>query len=101
MAETDFCFRHIRSVESSRLLSMDTKIPLHPPPDYATATEKTIAPRNPASPTRIRGNLPLNIPVLNAIRGQRVILASASPRRRQLLAQVGDEYHMTSNTMLN
>ncbi|EWC43619.1 hypothetical protein DRE_01506 [Drechslerella stenobrocha 248] len=32
---------------------------------------------------------PLDLPCLNALRGRRVILASASPRRRQLLAQVG------------
>lgn len=32
--------------------------------------------------------LPLELPALAALRGKRVILASASPRRKQLLAQV-------------
>jgi len=36
---------------------------------------------------RPRAPMPLDIPVLNAIKGKRVILASASPRRRQLFAQ--------------
>jgi hypothetical protein len=35
-----------------------------------------------------RGPFPLDIPVLNLLRGKRVILASASPRRKQLLATV-------------
>lgn len=33
--------------------------------------------------------LPLELPALTSIRGRKVILASASPRRRQLLAQIG------------
>jgi septum formation protein len=36
-----------------------------------------------------RPPLSLDLPALNALRGRRVILASASPRRRQLLAQIG------------
>ncbi|RPB20816.1 septum formation protein, partial [Terfezia boudieri ATCC MYA-4762] len=32
---------------------------------------------------------PLNLPALNLLRSRRVILASASPRRRALLAQIG------------
>ncbi|KAF3932800.1 hypothetical protein ABW19_dt0207864 [Dactylella cylindrospora] len=32
---------------------------------------------------------PLDLPCLNLLRGKRVILASASPRRKQLLAQIG------------
>ncbi|PUU83153.1 Maf-like protein, partial [Tuber borchii] len=32
---------------------------------------------------------PLDLPALNMIRGKRVILASASPRRKQLLSQIG------------
>jgi hypothetical protein len=35
-----------------------------------------------------RGPFPLDIPVLNHLKGKRVILASASPRRKQLLATV-------------
>lgn len=35
-----------------------------------------------------RGPFPLDIPVLNQLKGKRVILASASPRRKQLLSTV-------------
>lgn len=35
-----------------------------------------------------RGPFPLDIPVLQALKGKRIILASASPRRKQLLATV-------------
>jgi len=31
---------------------------------------------------------PLDLPILNELKGKRIILASASPRRRQLLGQV-------------
>lgn len=61
----------------------DEKVPLEPPPKYTDTPPA-------ASPVagRLRGPLPLNLPALNLIRGKRIILASASPRRRQLLAQV-------------
>ncbi|KAH6669397.1 acetylserotonin methytransferase-like protein-like protein [Halenospora varia] len=36
-----------------------------------------------------RGPFPLDIPVLNQLRGKRVILASASPRRKQIIAALG------------
>ncbi|KAK5719210.1 hypothetical protein LTR15_007733 [Elasticomyces elasticus] len=62
---------------------MDQKLPLEPPPAYQDDPKPT------PSPARPRGPLPLNLPALNMIRGRRVILASASPRRRQLLAQIG------------
>ncbi|KAK4895282.1 hypothetical protein LTR27_006625 [Elasticomyces elasticus] len=62
---------------------MDQKLPLEPPPAYQDDPKPT------PSPARSRGPLPLNLPALNMIRGRRVILASASPRRRQLLAQIG------------
>ncbi len=62
----------------------DKKTPLEPPPSYDASQP------SPASngPSRPRLPLPLELPALNMIRGKRVILASASPRRRQLLAQV-------------
>jgi septum formation protein len=51
-----------------------------PPPAYeATSTPRTPLPRP----------LPLNLNVLNSLRQRRVILASASPRRRQLLGLLG------------
>lgn len=67
----------------------DEKIPLVPPPDYDSAVEHGIAQTGaPAPSSGPRPPLPLNLPALNMLRGQRVILASASPRRKQLLAQV-------------
>lgn len=64
----------------------DQKTPLEPPPAY----ENTPQPSQPSNgPQRPRLPLPLDLPALNMIRGKRVILASASPRRRQILAQIG------------
>jgi septum formation protein len=68
----------------------DEKTPLEPPPAYDGTGGVAVpnpAPQRPAGGPR--APLPLNLPALNMIRGKRVILASASPRRRQLLAQVG------------
>lgn len=46
-----------------------------------------------------RGPFPLEIPALMQLRGKRVILASASPRRKQLLGQVRLPYPtLPSNT---
>ncbi|CAD6445415.1 a8493e03-8be3-408b-a30c-3a3de72809a4 [Sclerotinia trifoliorum] len=36
-----------------------------------------------------RGPFPLDIPVLQHLKGKRIILASASPRRKQILASIG------------
>lgn len=58
--------------------------PAEPPPSYETAAQPAAA-KLPA-PSRLP--LPLNLPLINTLRDRRVILASASPRRRQLLAQV-------------
>ncbi|KAF2668801.1 septum formation protein [Microthyrium microscopicum] len=63
----------------------DTKnsTPLDPPPSYEAAQQ-------PSAPVlRPRAPVLLDLPALNSLRGKRVILASASPRRRQLLAQIG------------
>ena len=60
------------------------------PASKATATT-TGAPTRP--PQTLRAPLPLNLPALNMIRGRRVVLASASPRRKQLLAQVSHRIH--------
>jgi hypothetical protein len=76
---------------------MDVKEPLlpsDPPPSYEDARKSPLphnrspsgaplAKRPPPGPPP-----PLNLPALNELRGSRVVLASASPRRRQLLAQV-------------
>ncbi|KAL8926936.1 MAG: hypothetical protein Q9172_001597 [Xanthocarpia lactea] len=65
-----------------------TPMPLEPPPSYETTA--SIPPRSPATKGPLqRAPLPLDLPFLSSIQGRRIILASASPRRRQLLAQVG------------
>ncbi len=64
------------------------------PPTYeATAAQHGALPmRNGPPPAGAkslpRGPFPLDIPVLNQLKGKRIILASASPRRKQLLATV-------------
>ncbi len=65
-----------------------TPMPLEPPPSYETTA--SVPPRSPATKGPLqRTPLPLDLPFLSSIQGRRIILASASPRRRQLLAQVG------------
>ncbi|KAI9750078.1 MAG: hypothetical protein M1815_002039 [Lichina confinis] len=59
-------------------------VPAEPPPSYEAAAQTTMV------RPRVRGPPPpLELPALTALRGKRVILASASPRRRQLLAHLG------------
>ncbi|KAI9830002.1 MAG: hypothetical protein M1826_005175 [Phylliscum demangeonii] len=59
------------------------KAPSEAPPPYESAAAG-------GRPSVVnRGPLPLELPSLNALRDKRVILASASPRRKQLLAQLG------------
>jgi hypothetical protein len=67
----------------------DEKAPIDPPPytdNPLPISEKSNGAGGP--PRGPRPPFPLDLPALNMIRGKRVILASASPRRRQLLAQV-------------
>jgi hypothetical protein len=65
----------------------DTKIPLEPPPNYEDAAAQHGTPAAPMAKPLPRGPFPLDIPVLTQLRGKRVVLASASPRRKQLLGQ--------------
>jgi septum formation protein len=71
----------------------DTKYvpaPTEPPPSYSTTTLPIPTPTpTPTRPPPLRAPLPLDLPILTALRNKRVILASASPRRKQLLAQIG------------
>ncbi|KAL6706385.1 hypothetical protein ACN47E_005491 [Coniothyrium glycines] len=70
-------------------------IPIDPPPSYDDARKSPIALDR--SPSGTPGGKrpppgpppPLALPALNLLRRSRVVLASASPRRRQLLAQIG------------
>ncbi|KAI9837096.1 MAG: hypothetical protein M1819_000747 [Sarea resinae] len=64
---------------------MPVPAPTEPPPSYENS--KPVPPK-PVGPP-LRAPLPLDLPALNVVRGKRVILASASPRRKQLLALLG------------
>ncbi|GAB1311037.1 threonyl-tRNA synthetase [Madurella fahalii] len=67
---------------------MDLTDPLDPPPDHITAARAHGIPIRQSAPIK-RGPLPLELPILSYLRSKRVILASASPRRKALLAQIG------------
>ncbi|KAL8973144.1 MAG: hypothetical protein Q9197_002468 [Variospora fuerteventurae] len=62
--------------------------PVEPPPSYESTEIVPSKPSGMKAPVG-RAPLPLDLPALTSIRDRRVILASASPRRRQLLAQIG------------
>ena len=64
---------------------MSPTVPSDPPPAYTAITAPTASPSGRAP----HASVPLNLPALNILRRRRVILASASPRRRALLAQIG------------
>ncbi|KAI4264116.1 MAG: hypothetical protein L6R42_000778, partial [Xanthoria sp. 1 TBL-2021] len=66
-----------------------TPAPLDSPPSYETTASNP--PKSPTTkgPLHRTALLPLDLPLLSSIQGRRIILASASPRRRQLLAQIG------------
>ncbi|KAL2161394.1 hypothetical protein VTH06DRAFT_7955 [Thermothelomyces fergusii] len=68
--------------------AMDLANPSDPPPDYITATRAHGVPLRQSAPVR-KGPFPLELPILSYLRSKRVILASASPRRRALLTQIG------------
>ena len=55
--------------------------PAEPPPSYEIAAQP--------KPPPLRTPLPLQLPLITSLHDKRVILASASPRRKQLLAQIG------------
>lgn len=68
-------------------------LPTDAPPSYEAVSvpSKESQPRPAAGvpPRQLRPPPPLDLPALNVLRGKRVILASASPRRKALLAQIG------------
>lgn len=64
----------------------DSNIPSDPPP-YTDKADEGAAPPRPNLPIR-KGPQPLELPILKHLNSKRVILASASPRRRALLQQV-------------
>ncbi|KAL5117278.1 hypothetical protein ACEQ8H_004837 [Pleosporales sp. CAS-2024a] len=72
-------------------------VPSEPPPPYTDNPHPSAPHAHDTSPAGTPGARrpppgrppPLNMPCLNTLRRERVVLASASPRRRQLLAQIG------------
>lgn len=62
--------------------------PAEPPPAYESTGGSTPSDVK-RPPPRPHPPFPLDLPALNAARSKRTILASQSPRRRQLLAQIG------------
>ena len=71
---------------------MDLTNPSDPPPDYITAARAHGLPLRQSGPIR-KGPFPLELPILTYLRSKRVILASASPRRKALLGQVSAPSH--------
>ncbi|KAJ4164842.1 hypothetical protein LMH87_006497 [Akanthomyces muscarius] len=68
----------------------DSETPKGPPPGYDEAAAEHTAGSRPAPPPGLRrGPAPLDIPIIKHLNAKRVILASASPRRKALLQQVG------------
>ena len=61
--------------------------PLSPLPPQSANGSSTV--RKPSQRLPLRPPPPLDLPTLNNIRSKRVILASASPRRKALLSQIG------------
>src|SRR5271170_972590 len=62
--------------------------PLDPPPSYDAVSKPPLSPQPPVK-LPLRPPPPLELPALTLVRSKRIILASASPRRRQLLASIG------------
>ncbi|KAJ6781559.1 hypothetical protein PWT90_01554 [Aphanocladium album] len=68
----------------------DSKTPTGPPPGYDEAAAEPSTGARPAPPPGMRrGPAPLEIPIIKHLNSKRVILASASPRRKALLQQIG------------
>ena len=88
----------VKVMMAEKQLPLATEAPKEPPPTYeAAATQHGALPeRNgpppPGKTPLSRGLFPLDIPILNLLRGKRVILASASPRRKQILSTVNQHF---------
>ncbi|WEW54720.1 hypothetical protein PRK78_000143 [Emydomyces testavorans] len=63
--------------------------PLDPPPSYEAAASNPTASGPSTNPIPLPRPPPLSLPVLTQLRSKRVILASASPRRKQILSYLG------------
>ncbi|KAN0093889.1 class II aaRS and biotin synthetase [Hyaloscypha variabilis] len=85
--------KDLKSLAVKKLVPLAGEDSKDAPPAYEAATIEHGPTRNgpptPGSKPPPRGPFPLDIPVLNQLRGKRVILASASPRRKQILSTIG------------
>lgn len=77
------------SLGNNTLAMAYTSVPSDPPPDYIQAARDHGIRLRQSGPVR-KGPLPFELPIITHLKGKRVILASASPRRKMLLAQVCD-----------
>ncbi|KAK5637171.1 hypothetical protein RRF57_012883 [Xylaria bambusicola] len=79
-------------MEKSQPLSSND-VPVDPPPAYAPSTKEHGLPirqsQQPQQGRRPPPLAPLELPILKYMQTHRIILASASPRRRALLSQIG------------
>lgn len=74
--------------DKAPLESEKEETPNYPPPSYITAAKEHGLRLRQSAPIR-KGPQPLEIPILTYLKSHRVILASASPRRKALLGQLG------------
>ncbi|KAF3764711.1 Maf/Ham1 [Cryphonectria parasitica EP155] len=65
-----------------------TSVPSDPTPHHIQAARDHGIRLRQSAPIR-KGTLPFELPIISHLKGKRVILASSSPRRKALLAQVG------------
>ncbi|PSR79820.1 Maf-like protein-domain-containing protein [Coniella lustricola] len=65
-----------------------TSVPSDQPPDYIEAAREHGIRLRQSAPIR-KGPPPFELPIIAHLKGKRVILASSSPRRKALLAQIG------------
>ncbi|KAB8213211.1 Maf-like protein-domain-containing protein [Aspergillus novoparasiticus] len=70
-------------MSDSKAALLSQSEPIDPPPAYDATDNK------PPARTPLPRPPPLSLPVLNELRGKRVILASQSPRRRQIMSHLG------------
>lgn len=68
-----------------------TSVPSDNPPDYIQSAREHGLRLRQSAPVR-KGPLPFELPIISHLKGKRVILASASPRRKALLAQVSQDH---------
>lgn len=91
-------FSFFFSLGNNTIAMAYTSVPSEPPPNYIQSARDHGIRLRQSAPVR-KGPLPFELPIITHLKGKRVILASASPRRRALLSQVGlRELEVTPST---